>query len=207
MRRTQYRWNGRGEATPPFRSEEKLPAVEYVLRAGPRGSAILDLDHELFPLAGDFVQPRGVAIAREDRTGHEPAIVGAAAFDPDRTDLETVRIRAITVRTDRQGEGVGARLAAFVRGRLHDRGWSRVLIAVATPVAYHALHKAGFADTGTTTGFRERVLAHPQPEDPVSYATGLRWYLDQDPSPSEQSFVRERASAGAPGTVTVPFGT
>jgi GNAT superfamily N-acetyltransferase len=180
--------------------------VEYVLLAGPTGGATLDLDHHQFPLAGDFVQPRGAAVAREASGDGEVAIAAATAFDPDRSDGDAVRIRAITVRDDRRGEGIGARLAAFTRAALHGRGWDRVLIAVATPVGYHALHKAGFADTGETTGLRERVLAHPPPADPVPYATGLRWYLDHDPSSAERAFVTARAEGGPPDPVPVPSG-
>jgi GNAT superfamily N-acetyltransferase len=181
--------------------------VEYALLAGPTGDATLDLDHREVPLAGDFVQPRGVAVARAPERGDSDGIVAAAGFDPDRTTPDVVRIRAITVRADRQGEGIGSRLAAFTRAALHAEGWGRVLIGVATPVAYHALHKAGFADPGTTTGLRERVLVHPAPDDPVPYATGLRWYLDHDPSPAERSFIAERADAGPPDPVPVPADT
>jgi len=180
--------------------------VKFVLLAGPTGDATLDLDHREFPLAGDFVQPRGVAVAREPSGEGDPNVVAATAFDPDRAADDTARIRAITVRANRRGEGIGARLAAFTRAALHGRGWDRILIAVATPVAYHALHKADFADTGETTGLRERLLLHPPPDAPVPYATGLRWYLDHDPAFAERAFVAERAAASPPDPVPVPSG-
>jgi GNAT superfamily N-acetyltransferase len=180
--------------------------VEYVLLAGPTGDATLDLDHRQFRLAGDFVQSRGVAVVREPSGDGGVATVAATGFDPDRSTSDTVRIRAITVRDDHHGEGIGARLAAFTRAALRERGWARVLIAVATPVAYHALHKAGFGDTGETTGLRERVLSHPPPTDPVPYATGLRWYLDHDPSSAECAFIAGRTEGGPPNPVSIPSG-
>ncbi|MFB6219064.1 MAG: GNAT family N-acetyltransferase [Halobacteriaceae archaeon] len=173
--------------------------MEYELLGWPADGPTLDLDHREFAYAGKFVMSAtGKAVARDD------GVVAAVAFSEDRTDPDTARLRYITVRADRRGEGVGPRLAAFATDRLREH-YAAVRIAVNNPFAYHALHKAGFGDTGETTGIAERVLASPPPPD-ADYETGLAWYLDRDLTDPERSFVAEKRATGPPERVEVPEG-
>ena len=130
----------------------------------PGEAVTLDLDHERFAYAGKFVMSRtGKAVVRED-----DGILGAVAFDADRTDESVCRLRYVTVRAGRRGEGIGSRLLAFVRARVVAAGeYEAVEIAVNNPFAYDAAYRAGFGYTGRETGIAELVLAWPRPpEDP-----------------------------------------
>ena len=166
--------------------------------------ARLELDHERFAYAGNFVTGRpGVAVAREDGS-----VVAAVSFSPDRTDGTTLRLRYVTVRDDRRGERLGPRLCRFVAGRARDRGYDRVAIAVNNPFAYVALYRAGFGATGEETGMAERVLRAPDPtdRDPAAYRAGLAAFADRDLPERARAFVAERRDGHPPSVVADPGG-
>jgi len=127
--------------------------MECILLGWPPDGPTLSLDHERFAYAGKFVMSAtGKAVAREDGT------VGAVAFSADRTDETCLRLRYVTVRDDRRGEGIGPRLLRFVSERAREHGYESVRIAVNNPFAYEACSRAGFAFTGQETGLAELVL-------------------------------------------------
>ncbi|MFB6169076.1 MAG: GNAT family N-acetyltransferase [Haloferacaceae archaeon] len=167
----------------------------------PEDSPRLDLDHERFAYAGKFVTGRqGIAVAREDD------VLAAVSFSPDRTDDATLRLRYVTVRTDRRGERLGPRLCAFAARRAHERGYDRVAIAVNNPFAFVACYRAGFGATGEQTGMAERVLQHPDPtgRDPGPYRAGLAAFAERDLPEAAQSFVDDRRDGEPPPVVDVP---
>jgi GNAT superfamily N-acetyltransferase len=166
--------------------------MEYDLLGWPDEGPTLRLDHERFSYAGKFVMSgTGKAVVRED------GVVAAAAFDPDRTDADTLRIRYVTVARDRQGEGIGARLLRFVRERAAIRGFDRVVIAVNNPFAYEAAHKAGFAYTGEGTGIAELVLAWPG-DRAARYADGLAAFAERDLDAAAVAFLDSRGESPPP---------
>ncbi|MFB6159736.1 MAG: GNAT family N-acetyltransferase [Haloferacaceae archaeon] len=135
-------------------------------------------------------------------TGDGP-VVGAVAFDADRTDPAVLRLRYVTVRDDRRGERVGPRLCGFVARRARDRGFERVLIAVNNPFAYAALYRAGFGYTGERTGIAELVLERPDPtgRDPERYRAGLAAFGDRDLPDEAAAFVAERRDGTPPDRI------
>jgi GNAT superfamily N-acetyltransferase len=209
------------------------PALELALLGWPGDEVTLRLDYRRFSYAGKFVVGRtGKAVVRLrsaeatadlppideplppglDADAFDAEVVAAVAFDADRTDPDTLRLRYVTVRRDRRGEGLGPRLARFVTDRAHDRGYDRVRIAVNNPFAYEALHKAGFAWTGEETGLAELVLEHPPPVgrsgDDAStsaardrYRAGLDRYRDRDLGRPEASFLARKAGAVPPRVI------
>ncbi|USZ68590.1 GNAT family N-acetyltransferase [Halorussus salilacus] len=183
--------------------------MEYALVGWPDEGPQLRLDHREFSYAGKFVMSNtGKAVARNDagpgRDGGDD-LVAAVAFNEDRTDPGTAWLRYVTVRDDRRGEGVGARLAAFASDRLEARGYDRVQIAVNNPFAYHALHKAGFGYTGERTGLAELVLARPGDRARESYQAGLDAYRERDDlAPEEREFLEAKAGEGPPDVISVP---
>ena len=191
-----------GRATEP-------PAVEYTVLGWPEDGPTLRLDHERFSYAGKFVMSNtGKAVARErDGEGNPEGIdglVAAVAFNEDRTDAATAWLRYVTVRADRRGEGVGARLAAFATERLHDRGYERVRIAVNNPFAFHALYKADFGYTGERTGIAELVLERPGDRSTAAYQAGLDEFCDRDLSAEETSFLSAKAGEAPPEPLASP---
>lgn len=154
----------------------------------PDDGVTLDLDHERFAYAGKFVMSRtGKAVAEADGN-----VLGAVAFDRDRTDDAVWWLRIVTVRRDRRGEGIGPRLLDFTADRLLDRA-AGVRIAVNNPFAYEAAYKAGFAYTGERTGLAELVLERPADRSAECYRAGLEVYRDRDErSPAEAAFIAER---------------
>ena len=203
--------------------------MEYALLGWPPDGPTLRLDHRRFAYAGKFVMSTtGKAVIRRDadeRTDLEPAtapdgaaydtdVVAAVAFDADRTDDRTLRLRYITVRGDLKGEGLGPRLAAFVAVAAAERGYGRVAIAVNNPFAYEAMYKAGFEWTGRESGLAELVLARPagalggdrERADPERYRAGLDRYRERDLGDPEASFLAERVGADPPAPVDPPDG-
>ena len=189
--------------------------MEYAVLGDADGGPKLRLDHREFSYAGKFVMSNtGKAVAREggDSGGddeedgdEEDGIVAAVAFNEDRTDPATAWLRYVTVRDERRGEGVGARLARFAAAELRDRGYDRVKIAVNNPFAYHALYKAGFAYTGEQTGLAELVLVRPGEHDTDRYRSGLDAYRERDDlAPEERSFLAAKADAEPPDVLDVP---
>ncbi|MFC6717584.1 GNAT family N-acetyltransferase [Natrialbaceae archaeon GCM10025810] len=140
---------------------------------------------------------------RDGRDGRRGEIVGAVAFNEDRTDEDALWLRYVTVARERRGEGIGPRLCAFVRDRAAARGYDRIRIAVNNPYAYEALYRAGFAYTGETTGIAELVLEYEvgtadDPPRDTAYRAGLREYRDRDLSEEERAFVDRHLEAGPP---------
>jgi GNAT superfamily N-acetyltransferase len=175
--------------------------MEYVVLGWPPDAPTLRLDYERFAYAGKFVMSStGKAVARTDE------VVGAVAFNEDRTDESRLWLRYVTVRTDRQGEGIGPRLLRFTADRARDHGYASVQIAANNPFAYEACYRAGFVFTGEETGIAELVLAF-QPDGPTSqqrYQAGLDCYRSRDLSPEEESFLDAYREAAPPDPVPNP---
>jgi len=171
--------------------------MDLVVRDWPPAGAALALDHERFVYGGKFNTGRTAkAVAREDG-----AVVGAVAFNEDRTDDSTLRFRYVTVREDRRAEGIGPRLLAFAAERALDHGYDRVGIAVNNPYAYEACYRAGFAYTGEETGMAELYMLYPPVDDsPARYREGYRTLADRD-LPADQAAFVERAGDEPPATV------
>ena len=227
--------------------------MEYAVVGWPEDGPQLRLDHREFSYAGKFVMSNtGKAVAREttptesSRSGRaereatrEPTtestqnenLVGAVAFNEDRTDAGTAWLRYVTVRDSRRGEGVGARLTRFAADRLLARGYDRVQIAVNNPFAYHALYKAGFGYTGEKTGLAELVLVRSAEDDSLAddasngdddvhsdddspaaergrsaarYQSGLDVYRERDLSAQEREFLAAKAGERPPAVVDSP---
>lgn len=169
--------------------------MDYEVLAWPPGGPSLRLDHERFAYAGKFVMTgTGKAVARDDNS-----IVGAVAFDEDRTIPSTLRIRYVTVERTRRGEGIGSWLLKELRSDALERDYERVAIAVNNPYAYEACWRAGFSPTGETTGIAEVVLEHEPPvvRDPATYREGLRSLCDRESlSEAERRFLETRLACG-----------
>ena len=174
------------------------------------------LDHERFAYAGKFVVPGGKAVALDDdaaptedasvtfpdpRKEYVEGVLAAVAFSEDRTDADTLRLRYVTVRRDRRGEGIGTRLVAWTTDWAHGHGYERVAIAVNNPYSYESLSKAGFGFTGRETGLAELVMTHPS--DRTRYAEGMALFADRDLTDEELRFVEEKRERGPPPVVSV----
>jgi len=174
--------------------------MEFALLGWPPDGPTLELDYRVFSYAGKFVMSStGKAVAREDDD-----VVGAVAFNEDRTDESTLWLRYVTVREDRRGHGIGPQLLSFVRERAAERGYDRVQIAVNNPFAYEAAYRAGFAFTGETTGLAELVCAWPVDRTTETYRTGLDRYRERDLSTEEASFLERKQDAAPPAVVEPP---
>nr|WP_208288656.1 GNAT family N-acetyltransferase [Halobacterium sp. R2-5] len=135
-----------------------------------------------------------------DADGSVEDVVGAVSFNDDRTDAETAWLRYVTVRQNRRGDGIGARLCAFAAEHLlADR--ERVRIAVNNPFAYEALHKAGFGFTGEETGIAELVLERPRSDRGARYQDGLDVYRQRDLSEAEAAFLERKLGGGPPAVL------
>lgn len=154
----------------------------------PEDELRLELDHERFAYAGKFVMTAtGKAVAESDGE-----LVGAVAFNRDRTDDACWWLRWVTVRRDRRGEGLGSRLLDFTAERVLERG-EAVRIAVNNPFAYEAAYKAGFGYTGQETGLAELVLERPADRTPAAYRAGLAVFEARDGlSDAEAAFLAGR---------------
>ena len=162
----------------------------------------LRFDHEAFAYAGKFVMTNtGKALARE-----RGSVVGAAAFNHDRTDETTVWVRYITVRTGRRGDGIGPELLDRLAERMlvgsgGPGEFSRVRIAVNNPFAYEAAYKAGFEYAGERTGLAELVLERPTEQDAEAYRTGIELFCERsDLTGDERRFISSRRGADPPET-------
>jgi GNAT superfamily N-acetyltransferase len=174
--------------------------MEYAVLGWPPDGPTLDLDHRRFAYAGKFVvEDTGKAVARS-----EGRVLAAAAFSADRTDEAALRCRYITVRRDRQGEGIGPRLLRLVVDRAHDRGYETVLIAVNNPYAYVAAYRGGFAFTGEETGVAETVLEADGPRDVEWYRDGLLTVAARDLPDEVEAFVERRLETPVPDVVEPP---
>lgn len=174
--------------------------MEFRVCGWPADEPTLDLDHERFAYAGKFVvSGTGKAVARDGES-----IVAAAAFDPDRTDTGCLRVRYVTVRTDRRGEGIGSRLLRFVVERARERGFDEVKAGANNPIAYEAFYRAGLAFTGEHTGLAELVLSTATEGDAERYRAGLAAYRERDLSAAEQTFLETHEEASPPAVVASP---
>jgi len=188
--------------------------MEFALLGWPPDGPTLRLDYRHFAYAGKFVLgSTGTAVVRDGvrKTGeYDDHVLAAASFDPDRTDADCLAVRYVTVRDDRQGEGLGAHLLAFVADRAADQGYNRVRIAVNNPAAYVAAHRAGFAFTGTETGLAElvceRPAGRPADRDADAYRAGLDRYRARDLDDEALARLDEKRAAGLPAVVETPEG-
>jgi hypothetical protein len=192
---------------PPFGSldEHALVAaarsmtMDVVVLGDADGGPALRLDHEAFAYAGKFVMTNtGKAVARE-----HCSVIGAAAFNRDRTDERTGWIRYVTVREGARRTEVGARLLDHLAGDMlsgRDPGpFSRVRIAVNNPFAYEAAHKAEFGYTGEQTGIAELLLERPGDRDGDAYCRGFDRFAERaDLTDDERRFVSSRRDADPP---------
>jgi GNAT superfamily N-acetyltransferase len=186
--------------------------MEFALLGWPPDAPTLRLDYRRFAYAGKFVRgSTGTAVVRDGERGdgeYDDHLLAAASFDPDRTDADRLVIRYVTVRDDRQGEGVGAKLLAFVAARAADEGYDRVRIAVNNPAAYVAAHRAGFAFTGAETGVAELVCERPADRsatvDADAYRDGLGRYRDRGLDAEALASLDEKRAAGPPTVVDPP---
>ena len=176
--------------------------MEFAVLGWPPDGPTLELPWRRFRYAGKFVMTNtGKAVARTD-----DEIVGAAAFNEDRSDPEVAWIRYLTVRDDRRGTGIGPQLVEFLVEALADRAYDTARIAVNNPFAYEALYKAGFSYSGRQTGLAELVLDRELDiaggpvgnQDAGQYRQGLRQYLERDLPPAASRFAREKLRRGTP---------
>ncbi|WP_276260529.1 GNAT family N-acetyltransferase [Haloglomus litoreum] len=188
-------------------------AVAYAVLGWPDDGPTLRLDYRAFAYAGKFVMSstgKAVAYAPERGDPSDPdAALAAAAFDADRTDADTLKLRYLTVRQDTRGGGLGARLAAFVAARAADRGFEHVAIGVNNAFSYEALYKAGFTWAGEESGLAELVLARPAGRpataDGERYRAGLDRFRERENlDDAERAFLDDRRNADPPAFVGAP---
>ncbi len=178
----------------PYESPANGEIMEYEVLGFPPDGPALTLDWRTFSYAGKFEMTNtGKAVLRD-----EGEIVAAAAFNSDREHPDRGWIRYLTVKTDRQGEGLGPHLAKKVTETLLDQSHDRVTIAVNNPIAYRALYKAGYQFTGRETGIAELVLEFPRPIDPVTYRAGLELFAERDLPDRETNLVEAWLEEGTP---------
>ncbi|MFB6256557.1 MAG: GNAT family N-acetyltransferase [Haloplanus sp.] len=188
--------------------------MEFTLLGWPPDGPTLRLDYRRFAYAGKFVLgSTGKAVVEEGGQGsgeYDDHVLAAASFSSDRTDADCLVVRYVTVRDDRQGEGFGARLLAFVAARAVGR-YDCVRIAVNNPAAYVAAHRAGFVFTGRETGLAELVCERPADRparsDADAYRSGLDRYRERSLAPDAAARLDEKHAAGPPSVVEAPDGT
>lgn len=191
--------------------------MEFALLGWPPDAPTLRLDYRRFAYAGKFVRgSTGTAVVR--RSDRHPAaadefdrdILAAASFGADRTDADCLVVRYVTVRDDRQGEGLGPRLLAFVAARADARDYDRVRIAVNNPAAYRAAARAGFAFVGRETGLAElvceRPAAAPADRDPERYRAGLARFRGRELGEGLAARLDDWLGGDPPPLVSAPSG-
>jgi len=173
--------------------------MEFALLGWPEDAHPLRLDYRQFAYAGKFVMTStGKAVVGDD------GVVAAAAFDADRTDPDTLCIRYVTVRLDRQGEGIGPRLLRFVRERAVERGYDRLTIGVNNPFSYQAAYRAGFCFTGAEQGLGELTLAWPGDRSGERYREGLALFGERDLVDEAAAFIDDHRDGEPPSVVAAP---
>jgi GNAT superfamily N-acetyltransferase len=160
----------------------------------------LDLDHRHFAYAGKFVMSNtGKAVLKTSED-----IFAAVAFNEDRTESAAAWLRYVTVRDDKQGQGLGPRLCRSVTTYLHDEGYRRVRIAVNNPAAYEALYRAGFGYTGRETGIAELVLEHPSSRATDRYRAGYETFAGRELSEAGAAVLDRHRNSDPPAVVDPP---
>lgn len=175
--------------------------MEVRILGDPAAEPTLTLDHEHFAYAGKFVMSTtGKAVAELDGE-----VVGAVAYNADRTDSTVWWCRYITVHSDYRGEGIGPRLLRIVSNQLLARDSIRMVkIAVNNPYAYEGSYKAGFGYQGEQTGIAELILARPPDESSAGYQDGLAVFKErEDLSRPEEKFLNELTQSPPPNPVSV----
>jgi ribosomal protein S18 acetylase RimI-like enzyme len=175
--------------------------METELLGWPEDEPTLSLDYRTFSYAGKFVMSNtGKAVCRENG-----AVVGAVAFNEDRTQRDRLWLRYVTVHEEYRGRGIAPQLVTFVLGEAASRGYATVRIAVNNPYAYQALQKAGFRFTGETTGIAELVLERPTnevpPPDPDRYREGIELFEERELTEEEVAFLQTARTSGPPGVL------
>ncbi|MDS0281516.1 GNAT family N-acetyltransferase [Haloarcula onubensis] len=173
--------------------------MEFALCGWPEDAHPLRLDYREFAYAGKFVMTTtGKAVVGDD------GVVAAAAFDEDRTDSDTLCVRYVTVRRDRQGEGIGPLLLRFVRERAVERGYDRLTIGANNPFSYQAAYRAGFCFAGEERGLGELTLEWPGDRTTGRYQSGLAVFRQRDLSEGEQAFLDDKHDGEPPPVVDPP---
>lgn len=175
--------------------------MEFKVLGYPEDGVTLELDYREFAYAGNFVMSdTGKTVARV-----EGDIVGAVAFNPDRSDPGTIRLRYVTVREDRRGEGIGAQLLRFTADQLSENADS-VHIAVNNPVAYRACHRAGFQSTGVERGLAELDLRYDPDgaRDSERYLAGLEVFEERDLPIDQRACLEQSQEQGVLDVIDVP---
>lgn len=174
--------------------------MEFSVLGSEADGPTLRLDHEEFAYAGKFVMSRtGKTVARADGT-----LVGAVAFSEDETDSDTVRLRYVTVREHRRGEGIGPQLLRFTAAEL-TRAYDRVEIAVNNPIAYEACYRAGFVFTGEEAGIAElRMRYQPTERDGDRYRTGFERFRERELPAEHERICSLYGERDPPAVVDVP---
>ena len=173
--------------------------MEFALLGWPKDEHPLRLDYRRFAYAGKFVMTTtGKAVVGDD------GVVAAVAFDADRTDSETLCVRYVTVREDRQGERLGPRLLRYLRDCASERGYARVSINVNNPFSYQAAYRAGFCFTGEEAGIAELTLEWPGERSPDRYQAGLTVFRQRDLSDDEAAFLDDKLDSDLPPVVDAP---
>ncbi|MXR52815.1 GNAT family N-acetyltransferase [Halovenus sp. WSH3] len=174
--------------------------MEFQVLGSEAAGPTLRLDHEEFAYAGKFVMSStGKSIVRE-----ADQLLGAVAFSEDSTDPTTVRLRYVTVRESRRGEGVGPRLLRFTADALAG-AYDTVDIAVNNPMAYEACYRAGFVYTGEQTGIAElRMVYRPGERESDRYRSGFERFRERDLPPAHEAVCDRHADGDPPAVVDVP---
>jgi GNAT superfamily N-acetyltransferase len=186
------------------------PGVEYEVLGYPPDAPTLRLDHERFAYAGKFVMSdTGKAVARDpgdpvDSGERWDTPVGVTSFSEHHDQSERARIRYVTVREDRRGEGVGSRLLRFTADTLAGR-FEAVAIAVNNPIAYQAAYRAGFVWTGRETGMAELLLLYdPGGAATERYRAGFEVFERRDLPDPYRAVIERHADRDPPPLVDVP---
>jgi len=164
--------------------------MQFELLGYPTDGPTIELDYREFAYAGKFVMSNtGKSLARE---GEE--VIGAAAFNEDHSSPGTGRIRYVTVRESRRGEGIGPSLLAFTAELLGPEPYDTVTIAVNNPIAYRAAYSAGFEFTGRETGIAELVLRYSPDGERArpTYHDGLERFRDRELPDAQRAILARR---------------